>query len=167
MCAKQCDNTAPKQKLSAESKSSGCLKRQKLFFSLLQSPEELCFLLCFIRGWLEATRGQLTCQWPCLTALKSGTTPRRLGCATAAPCSRSSRHTSSFPRPAAAVRAVGERRRVSRQQCEGAQNARRPRLPTPRGKTNQENGTGQSNFFRENTDLWLRACLTRPFTTCP
>ena len=32
--------------------------------------------------------------------------PRRLGCPTAAPCSSSSRHTSSFPLPAAAVRAA-------------------------------------------------------------
>lgn len=55
-------------------------------------------------------RAPLTCQCPCLTALKSGTTPRRLGCATAAPCSRSSLHTSSFPRPAAAVRAARERK---------------------------------------------------------
>lgn len=47
----------------------------------------------------------VTCQWPCLTALNKGTIPRRLGWATAAPCSRSRRQTSNLPLPAAAVRA--------------------------------------------------------------
>lgn len=54
----------------------------------------------------------LTCQWPWRTVLKSGTAPRRLGWATAAPCSRSRRHTSSLPLPAAAVRAEGRERSV-------------------------------------------------------
>lgn len=54
----------------------------------------------------------LTCQWPWRTVLKRGTAPRRLGWATAAPCSRSRRHTSSLPLPAAAVRAEGRERRV-------------------------------------------------------
>lgn len=48
---------------------------------------------------------QLTCQCPCRTALNSGTMPLLLGWATAAPCSSNRRHTSSFPRPDAAVRA--------------------------------------------------------------
>lgn len=54
----------------------------------------------------------LTCQWPWRTVLKRGTAPRRLGWATAAPCSRSRRHTSSLPLPAAAVRAEGRERSV-------------------------------------------------------
>lgn len=64
---------------------------------------------------------QLTCQCPCRTALNSGTMPRLLGWATAAPCSSNRRQTSSFPRPEAAVRAgrthehtIREERTVSR-----------------------------------------------------
>lgn len=46
-----------------------------------------------------------TCQWPCRTAQSSGGTPLLLALVTAAPCPRSNLHTSSFPLPAAAVRA--------------------------------------------------------------
>lgn len=48
-----------------------------------------------------------TCQWPRLTALKSGATPRLLFCSTAAPCSSNSLHTDNRPPPDAAVRAEG------------------------------------------------------------
>lgn len=48
---------------------------------------------------------QRTCQWSRLTALKSGATPRRLPCSTAAPWSSNSLQTASRPLPAAAVRA--------------------------------------------------------------
>lgn len=53
---------------------------------------------------LSWKRGQ-TCQCPCRTALNSGTMPRLLDWATAAPCSSNRRHTSSFPLPEAAVKA--------------------------------------------------------------
>lgn len=46
-----------------------------------------------------------TCQWPCRTAQRSGTTPLLLALLTAAPCPSSNLHTSSFPLPAAAVSA--------------------------------------------------------------
>lgn len=49
-----------------------------------------------------------TCQCPWRAAQNRGGTPLRLVLDTAAPCSSSSSHTASFPRPAAAVRAKGE-----------------------------------------------------------
>lgn len=54
---------------------------------------------------LQLARLCQTCQCPCRTAQKSGGTPRLLVLVTAAPRSSSNSQTSSFPLPAAAVRA--------------------------------------------------------------
>lgn len=70
-----------------------------------RNQTETCSMCCVC----QSSVFQYTCQWPRLTALKSGATPLLLAFSTAAPWSNNKLHTDSLPLPAAAVRADTQR----------------------------------------------------------
>lgn len=107
-------------------------------------------VLQYSREHLFLPSYSVTCQWPCLTALNKGTIPRRLGWATAAPCSRSRRQTSNLPLPAAAVRAEEIKDWLEKMITDSQSTLRRTEIE--KKKERKENGMasgyGSQNFSK-------------------